>query len=147
MLGHAARSEQGDSGAAAEQQACWALTVLLLLQGVKVNSKGKEMQHGTRLYSIASTRYGDAFDGQTTSLCVRRATFWDNEKGAEDPGEEGPLLQLPVRLQYLSLALRAHAAVYETRFKCLATGDLRKEAEKQGLCSTLNAPFSLCLSR
>lgn len=63
--------------------------VHMLLQGVKVNSKGKEMQHGARLYSIASTRYGDEFDGQTASLCVRRATFWDPEKQAEDPEKKG----------------------------------------------------------
>lgn len=54
-----------------------------------MNSKGKEMPHGVRLYSIASTRYGDAFDGQTASLCVRRATFWDSEKNAEDPAKKG----------------------------------------------------------
>ena len=47
------------------------------------------MPHGTRLYSIAATRYGDKFDGQTTSLCVRRATFWDSEKNAEDPEKKG----------------------------------------------------------
>jgi hypothetical protein len=34
-------------------------------QGTKINSKGKEVPHGTRLYSIASTRYGDNFDGMT----------------------------------------------------------------------------------
>ena len=60
-----------------------------MVQGIKVNSKGKEMPHGARLYSIASTRYGDNFDGQTASLCVRRATFWDNEKNAEDPAKKG----------------------------------------------------------
>jgi hypothetical protein len=32
--------------------------------GTKVNSKGKEVPHGVRLYSIASTRYGDEFDGR-----------------------------------------------------------------------------------
>lgn len=41
-------------------------------QGTKVNSRGKEMAHGTRLYSIAATRYGDKLDGKTTTLCVRR---------------------------------------------------------------------------
>ena len=59
------------------------------VQGTKVNSKGKEMPHGTRLYSIAATRYGDTFDGNTTSLCVRRATFWDNDKGTDDPEKKG----------------------------------------------------------
>jgi hypothetical protein len=32
---------------------------------LQINSKGKEVPHGTRLYSIASTRYGDSFDGMT----------------------------------------------------------------------------------
>lgn len=59
------------------------------VQGTKVNSRGKEVPLGTRLYSIASTRYGDFFDGQTASLCVRRATFWDAEKGADDPAKKG----------------------------------------------------------
>jgi ferredoxin--NADP+ reductase len=57
--------------------------------GTKINSKGKEVPHGTRLYSIASTRYGDRFDGQTASLCVRRATYWDAEMGADDPAKKG----------------------------------------------------------
>lgn len=34
-------------------------------QGTKVNAKGKEVPHAMRLYTIASTRYGDAFDGKT----------------------------------------------------------------------------------
>ncbi|CAM9276841.1 unnamed protein product, partial [Sphacelaria rigidula] len=42
-----------------------------------------------RLYSIASTRYGDDGDGKTVSLCVRRATFFDKETGKEDPSKEG----------------------------------------------------------
>jgi len=58
-------------------------------QGEKTNSRGKKMPHGTRLYSIAASRYGDQFDGKTTSLCVRRATFWDSEKNAEDPEKKG----------------------------------------------------------
>jgi ferredoxin--NADP+ reductase len=45
--------------------------------------------HGTRLYSIAATRYGDSFDGMTTSLCVKRAVYWDAELGAEDPAKKG----------------------------------------------------------
>lgn len=57
--------------------------------GTKVNSKGKEVPHGVRLYSIASTRYGDEFDGNTATLCVRRATFWDTETNAEDPVRKG----------------------------------------------------------
>lgn len=47
------------------------------------------MPHGTRLYSIASSRYGDAFDGQTASLCVRRAVYVDPETGKEDPAKKG----------------------------------------------------------
>lgn len=58
-------------------------------QGEKTNSRGKKMPHGTRLYSIAASRYGDTFDGKTTSLCVRRATFWDSEKNEEDPEKKG----------------------------------------------------------
>lgn len=42
-----------------------------------------------RLYSIASTRYGDEFDGRTASLCVRRAVYWDPELGREDPAKKG----------------------------------------------------------
>jgi len=57
--------------------------------GTKVNSKGKEVPHGTRLYSIASSRYGDSFDGKTTTLCVRRATYWDPELGRDDPAKKG----------------------------------------------------------
>ena len=55
----------------------------------QINSKGKEVPHGTRLYSIAATRYGDSFDGMTTSLCVKRAVYWDAELGAEDPAKKG----------------------------------------------------------
>lgn len=58
-------------------------------QGTKVNSKGKEVPHGVRLYSIASSRYGDSFDGKTTTLCVRRATYTDPETGKEDPAKKG----------------------------------------------------------
>ncbi|KAK9088581.1 hypothetical protein Scep_027663 [Stephania cephalantha] len=42
-----------------------------------------------RLYSIASTRYGDSFDGKTASLCVRRAVYYDPETGKEDPSKKG----------------------------------------------------------
>lgn len=45
--------------------------------------------HKVRLYSIASTRYGDYFDGKTTSLCVRRAVYWDPELKNEDPAKKG----------------------------------------------------------
>jgi len=42
-----------------------------------------------RLYSIASSRYGDDMTGQTTSLCVRRATYWCPELKADDPAKKG----------------------------------------------------------
>ena len=42
-----------------------------------------------RLYSIASTRYGDDFKGTTTTLCVRRATYWCPELKADDPAKKG----------------------------------------------------------
>jgi len=45
--------------------------------------------NAVRLYSIASTRYGDDLDGQTVSLCVRRAVYWDKELGREDPAKKG----------------------------------------------------------
>lgn len=53
------------------------------------NSRGKEVPYGVRLYSIASSRYGDSFDGLTTSLCVRRAVYNDPETGKEDPAKKG----------------------------------------------------------
>lgn len=58
-------------------------------QGIKVNARGKEMPHGVRLYSIGSSRYGDSYDGKTTSLCVRRATYWDPETQKDDPAKAG----------------------------------------------------------
>lgn len=45
--------------------------------------------NGVRLYSIASSRYGDDMTGTTTTLCVRRATYWDDEMGADDPAKKG----------------------------------------------------------
>eukprot|EP00978_Attheya_sp_CCMP212_P000129 scaffold243_cov39-Attheya_sp.AAC.2 len=42
-----------------------------------------------RLYSIASTRYGDLLDGTTISLCVRRAEFYDEVTGQVDPSKAG----------------------------------------------------------
>jgi len=42
-----------------------------------------------RLYSIASTRYGDDKKGTTTTLCVRRATYWCPELKADDPAKKG----------------------------------------------------------
>jgi ferredoxin--NADP+ reductase len=45
--------------------------------------------HSVRLYSIASTRYGDDFTGRTGSLCVRRATYWCPTLKADDPAKKG----------------------------------------------------------
>jgi len=45
--------------------------------------------HGVRLYSIASSRYGDDMTGKTGSLCVRRATYWCPELKADDPAKKG----------------------------------------------------------
>eukprot|EP00560_Eucampia_antarctica_P002693 CAMPEP_0197834152 /NCGR_PEP_ID=MMETSP1437-20131217/21376_1 /TAXON_ID=49252 ORGANISM="Eucampia antarctica, Strain CCMP1452" /NCGR_SAMPLE_ID=MMETSP1437 /ASSEMBLY_ACC=CAM_ASM_001096 /LENGTH=447 /DNA_ID=CAMNT_0043438637 /DNA_START=52 /DNA_END=1395 /DNA_ORIENTATION=+ len=42
-----------------------------------------------RLYSIASTRYGDLLDGNTISLCVRRAEYYDPETGQIDSSKKG----------------------------------------------------------
>lgn len=46
-------------------------------------------KHAPRLYSIASTRYGDALDGNTISLCVRRAEYYDPVTGLVDPSKKG----------------------------------------------------------
>jgi len=40
---------------------------------------GKGKKHKPRLYSIASTRYGDTLKGNTVSLCVRRAEFYGDD--------------------------------------------------------------------
>jgi sulfite reductase alpha subunit-like flavoprotein len=53
------------------------------------NLKKPGAPHNVRLYSIASTRYGDNFDGKTASLCVRRAVYYDPETGKEDPSKNG----------------------------------------------------------
>ena len=45
--------------------------------------------HSVRLYSIASSRYGDDMTGKTGSLCVRRATYWCPDLKAEDPAKKG----------------------------------------------------------
>jgi ferredoxin--NADP+ reductase len=45
--------------------------------------------HSVRLYSIASSRYGDDMTGKTGSLCVRRATYWCDELKADDPAKKG----------------------------------------------------------
>ncbi|XWS20709.1 hypothetical protein CRYUN_Cryun31cG0126000 [Craigia yunnanensis] len=53
------------------------------------NPKKPGSPHNVRLYSIASSRYGDAFDGKTASLCVRRAVYYDRQTGMEDPSKSG----------------------------------------------------------
>ena len=45
--------------------------------------------HSVRLYSIASSRYGDDMSGKTGSLCVRRANYWCPELKADDPAKKG----------------------------------------------------------
>lgn len=45
--------------------------------------------HKPRLYSIASTRYGDLLDGNTVSLCVRRAEYYDPVTNLPDPTKKG----------------------------------------------------------
>jgi len=45
--------------------------------------------HSVRLYSIASSRYGDDMTGNTGSLCVRRANYWCPELKADDPAKKG----------------------------------------------------------
>ena len=45
--------------------------------------------NSVRLYSIASSRYGDDMTGNTATLCVRRATYWCPDLGAEDPAKKG----------------------------------------------------------
>jgi len=45
--------------------------------------------HTVRLYSIASSRYGDDMRGKTATLCVRRAVYVDPETGKEDESKKG----------------------------------------------------------
>eukprot|EP01084_Bolivina_argentea_P036764 67980_1 len=45
--------------------------------------------HRSRLYSIASTRYGDDGTGKTVSFCIRRARFLDPLNGIDDPTKAG----------------------------------------------------------
>merc|ERR1719252_452065 len=53
------------------------------------NPKKNGKPNTVRLYSIASSRYGDDMTGNTATLCVRRATYWCPELGAEDPAKKG----------------------------------------------------------
>ena len=53
------------------------------------NPKKPGKPNTVRLYSIASSRSGDDMTGTTTSLCVRRATYWCPELKADDPAKKG----------------------------------------------------------
>ena len=55
--------------------------------GDNIKKPGKP--NSVRLYSIASTRYGDDMTGKTVSLCVRRATYWCPELKADDETKKG----------------------------------------------------------
>ncbi|KAG5184886.1 hypothetical protein JKP88DRAFT_269683 [Tribonema minus] len=57
----------------------------VLPPGTDANGK----PHKVRLYSIASSRYGDDGAGRTVTLCVRRALFTDPESGKQDPAKAG----------------------------------------------------------
>ena len=59
-------------------------SISVIPPGTQANGK----PHKPRLYSIASTRYGDLLDGRTVSLCVRRAEF-RNPDGSVDPEKKG----------------------------------------------------------
>lgn len=54
--------------------------------GTKVNSRGQEVPQHVRLYSIASSRYGDSGDGQTCTLCVVRVIYPNPTTGEEVRG-------------------------------------------------------------
>lgn len=45
--------------------------------------------YSPRLYSISSTRYGDLLDGNTLSLCVRRAEYTNPITNIPDPSKKG----------------------------------------------------------
>ncbi|GMH62108.1 hypothetical protein TrRE_jg6975 [Triparma retinervis] len=53
------------------------------------NPKKPGKPNAVRLYSIASSRYGDDMTGNTGSLCVRRATYWCPDLQADDPAKKG----------------------------------------------------------
>jgi ferredoxin--NADP+ reductase len=47
--------------------------------------------------NVLHNRYGDDMTGTTTSLCVRRATYWDEEMGKDDPAKAGMIQYIPLR--------------------------------------------------
>ena len=59
------------------------------LSVIPPGSDANGKKYSPRLYSIASTRYGDALDGNTVSLCVRRAEYYDPVTGKVDPSKKG----------------------------------------------------------
>ena len=67
---------QTDGGIPAREGQCYGV----IPPGMDVDPKtGAEKPHYARQYSIASSRYGDDFDGQTTTLCVKKVAWWDKE--------------------------------------------------------------------
>mgnify|MGYP001807776624 FL=1 len=85
------------------------MTVLeLVLQGTKVNSRGQEVPQHVRLYSIASSRYGDSGDGNTCTLCVVRVIY----NGAAPSASTAPsqLIIVSDMGTYTSLATRVNPA-------------------------------------
>jgi ferredoxin--NADP+ reductase len=62
-------------------------------QSLGVKPPGSDPNTGkpnsVRLYSIASSRYGDDGAATSISLCVRRAVYWDEALGREDPTKKG----------------------------------------------------------
>lgn len=59
-----------------------------MLFTIGVNPKNNKA-HTNRLYSIASSRYGDDLTGTTTTFCVRRAVYADPDSGKVDPEKAG----------------------------------------------------------
>ena len=57
----------------------------VVLPGLAANGR----KHKPLLYSIASIRYGDALDGRTVRLCVRRAEYFDPVMSAVDLAKKG----------------------------------------------------------
>eukprot|EP00538_Stauroneis_constricta_P004533 CAMPEP_0119569832 /NCGR_PEP_ID=MMETSP1352-20130426/42737_1 /TAXON_ID=265584 /ORGANISM="Stauroneis constricta, Strain CCMP1120" /LENGTH=460 /DNA_ID=CAMNT_0007619453 /DNA_START=25 /DNA_END=1407 /DNA_ORIENTATION=+ len=64
-------------------------SISIIPPGLQEAKNGKQRAHKPRLYSIASTRYGDILNGRTVSLCVRRAEYTDPETGLVDPAKKG----------------------------------------------------------
>ena len=53
------------------------------------NPKKPGKPNTVRLYSIASSRYGDDMTGNTASLVVKRAVYWDPDTQTIDPAKKG----------------------------------------------------------